>query len=204
MIEVIGKLKVVAVTTLCMILTATSTFAAVPDKKVIVNQVGNLAKRNMEVRSMRGQITEINGDMVTIQNKDNADDKIVLIIRWNTEILNGRNGRGVELSRLSVGDELTAYYSPISTRSLPPQSRAYALVMGNSEQDGFYMEVAQVEKNKNGTTILNSNGDMYVTIPEEVNEEAKDLKVGDKVLVWYETMTLSLPGQATATKAVIL
>lgn len=39
----------------------------------------------------------------------------------------GKNGEDVDLNRLHVGDELTAYYSSISTRSLPPQSRAMHL-----------------------------------------------------------------------------
>jgi len=45
---------------------------------------------------------------------------------------------------------------------------------------------------------------MFVTIPENVEDDAKELKQGDKVLVWYDFVAMSMPGQATATKAVIL
>jgi cold shock CspA family protein len=125
-------------------------------------------------------------------------------VRWDTEILNGKNGEDVDLNRLHVGDELTAYYSSISTRSLPPQSRAYALVMGDGQHDGIYMHVSKVDKVKNGVKFLNTNEDMFVTIPENVEDDAKELKQGDKVLVWYDFVAMSMPGQATATKAVIL
>ena len=125
-------------------------------------------------------------------------------MRWDTEILNGKNGEDVDFNRLHVGDELTAYYSSISTRSLPPQSRAYALVMGDGQHDGIYMHVSKVDKVKNGVKFLNTNEDMFVTIPENVEDDAKELKQGDKVLVWYDFVAMSMPGQATATKAVIL
>lgn len=34
--------------------------------------------------------------------------------------------------------------------------------------------------------FLNTNEDMFVTIPENVEDDAKELKQGDKVLVWYD------------------
>ena len=186
------KIKVMLMMVMCLVFATTVAFAGTKDNSL------------NEIRSMRGQITEINGNMITVQNRDDANDTIALIVRWDTEILNGKNGDDVELSRLNVGDELTAYYSPISTRSLPPQSVAYALVMGSGEHDGIYMQVDSVEKTKYGTRILNSNKDTFVTIPEKVNDDAKELKAGDRILVWYDFVALSMPAQATATKAEIL
>lgn len=52
--------------------------------------------------------------------------------------------------------------------------------------------------------VLNVNETQYVTLLPEVYPEAAELKPGDKMLLWYEVSTLSLPGQATATKAVLL
>lgn len=185
------KLRIVLMMVLCLAFASTVAFAA--SAKNAVDQV----------MSMHGQIVAINDDMITIKDK-NSDQTVALIVRWNTEILNGKNGKDVDLNRLHVGDELTAYYSSISTRSLPPQSRAYALVLGNGEHDGIYTQVGEVTKVKNGVKVLNSNGDMIVTIPTNVEDDAKDLKAGDKVLVWYDFVAMSMPGQATATKAVIL
>ena len=108
------------------------------------------------------------------------------------------------MNRLHVGDELTAYYSPVMTRSLPPQSKAYALVMGNGEHDAIYMHVGEIEQTKNGVRILSSNNDVYVTIPKTVEDDADKLKKGDKILVWYDFMALSMPAQATAIKAEFL
>ena len=163
----------------------------------------SLPQPEAQVLSMRGQITEINGDMVTVKDAQ-SEQSIALHIKWNTNIVKGADGKAVSLDKLRVGDKLTAYYSPIMTRSLPPQSRAFALVLGDGEHDGIYTKVGSVDRTENGTRILSANGDIFVTIPDAVNSEAKDLKPGSKVLVWYDFVALSMPGQATATKAVIL
>lgn len=184
------KIKVLLLSAMCLILSATAAFAA-PQQTLD------------SVMRMHGTITEINDDMITMQDTE-GKQSVTLIVRWNTEILNGKNGEDVDLNRLHVGDELTAYYSPISTRSFPPQSKAYALVMGNGEHDAIYMHVDEIEKVKNGVRILNSNKDVYVTIPNTVEDDADKLQKGDKILVWYDFMALSMPAQATATKAKIL
>lgn len=185
------KIKFLLLTAMCLIFSTTMAFAATPGQALD------------SIMRMHGTITEINDDMITIQDTQ-SNQSVALIVRWDTEILNGRNGEDVDLNRLHVGDELTAYYSPISTRSLPPQSKAYALVMGNGEHDAIYMKVNEVEKVKDGVRILNSNNDVYVTIPKTVEDDANELKKGDAILVWYDFMALSMPGQATATKAKIL
>lgn len=185
------KLRILLMMVLCLAFASTAAFAASANKALD------------DVMRLHGQIVSIDDDMITIKDK-NSDNTVALIVCWDTEILNGKNGEDVDLNRLHVGDELTAYYSSISTRSLPPQSRAYALVMGDGQHDGIYMHVSKVDKVKNGVKFLNTNEDMFVTIPENVEDDAKELKQGDKVLVWYDFVAMSMPGQATATKAVIL
>ena len=135
------KLRILLMMVLCLAFASTAAFAAAANKAVD------------NVVSMHGQIVSINDDMITIKDT-NSDNTVALIVRWDTEILNGKNGEDVDLNRLHVGDELTAYYSSISTRSLPPQSRAYALVMGDGQHDGIYMHVSKVDKVKNGVKFL--------------------------------------------------
>ena len=136
------KLRILLMMVLCLAFASTAAFAAAANKAVD------------NVVSMHGQIVSINDDMITIKDK-NSDNTVALIVRWDTEILNGKNGEDVDLNRLHVGDELTAYYSSISTRSLPPQSRAYALVMGDGEDNA---NVAVSARNIEGvkTTLVNT------------------------------------------------
>ena len=120
------KIRVLLMMVLCLAFASTAAFAS-----SAVDQV----------RSLLGHIIEISGNMVTIEG-ENPQDVVAVHLNWDTEIVNGRNGNDVDFNRLEVGDELTAYYSASATRSLPPQSRAYALVMGNGEHDAIYMQVA--------------------------------------------------------------
>ena len=76
--------------------------------------------------------------------------------------------------------------------------------MGNGEHDAIYMQVAEVNKVKNGVEVLNSNEDTLVTIPTKVEDDANELIAGDRILVWYDFVAMSMPGKATATKAEIL
>lgn len=156
-----------------------------------------------EVLSMRGEITQINGNTVTVTDEQN-NQSVAVKVAWNTEIRKGSNGKALSFDKLKKGDKVTAYYSPVMTRSLPPQSRGFAIVVGDGEHDGIYTKVAEVRRADGATKILSANGDIIVTIPDSVNADAKDLKPGSKVLVWYDFVALSMPGQATATKAVIL
>ena len=156
-----------------------------------------------EVLRLHGEITQINGNMVTVTDAQNKQS-VAVKVKWNTEIRNGSNGKALNFDKLKKGDEVTAYYSPVMTRSLPPQSNGFAIVVGDGEHDGIYTKVAEVSRTEDGTKILSVNGDIIVTIPDSVNAEAKDLKPGSRVLVWYDFVALSMPGQATATKAVVL
>lgn len=188
------KLKIVLMMVLSLMLATTVAFA------------GRVAQPEADVLSMHGVITEISQDrnMITITDKNNANRSVSLIVKWNTKVLNGENGNKYDIDKLKVGDEITGYYSPIMTRSLPPQSVAFAIVVGDGQHDGIYTKVGEVQQTEHGTRILSSNGDIFVTIPDDVNKDAKNLKVGQKVLVWYDFVALSMPAQATATKAVIL
>ena len=185
------KLRILLMMVLCLAFASTAAFAASANKALD------------DVMRLHGQIVSIDDDMITIKDT-NSNNSVALLFVLYIEYLSLKNGEDVDLNRLHVGDELTAYYSSISTRSLPPQSRAYALVMGDGQHDGIYMHVSKVDKVKNGVKFLNTNEDMFVTIPENVEDDAKELKQGDKVLVWYDFVAMSMPGQATATKAVIL
>lgn len=187
------KIRVLLMMVLCLAFASTAAFASSAVDSSAVDQV----------RSLHGHIIEISGNMVTIEG-ENPQDVVAVHLNWDTEIVNGRNGNDVDFNRLEVGDELTAYYSASATRSLPPQSRAYALVMGNGEHDAIYMQVAEVNKVKNGVEVLNSNEDTLVTIPTKVEDDANELRAGDRILVWYDFVAMSMPGKATATKAEIL
>ena len=105
------------------------------------------------------------------------------------------------------GEQVKAWYGPVLTRSLPPQGKADAVIAGeqNDRPTFTYFNIGKVEPQEDGSVrVLNVNESQYVTIFPQVYPDVAELKAGDKMLLWYEFTTMSMPGQATATKAVLL
>ena len=156
---------------------------------------------------MAGSVTGRNGDMITITNDSKKTDSVALHITDDTFVI--QNGTGYYLNGFDIreGEQVKAWYGPVLTRSLPPQGKAEAVIAG--EQNGrptfTYFNIGKVEPQENGSVrVLNVNESQYVTIFPQVYPDVAELKAGDKMLLWYEFTTMSMPGQATATKAVLL
>ena len=156
---------------------------------------------------MAGSVTGRNGDMITITNDNKKTDSVALHITDDTFVI--QNGTGYYLNGFDIreGEQVKAWYGPVLTRSLPPQGKADAVIAG--EQNGrptfTYFNIGKVEPQEDGSVrVLNVNESQYVTIFPQVYPDVAELKAGDKMLLWYEFTTMSMPGQATATKAVLL
>ena len=154
-----------------------------------------------------GSVTGRNGDMITITNDSKKTDSVALHITDDTFVI--QNGTGYYLNGFDIreGEQVKAWYGPVLTRSLPPQGKADAVIAG--EQNGrptfTYFNIGKVEPQEDGSVrVLNVNESQYVTIFPQVYPDVAELKAGDKMLLWYEFTTMSMPGQATATKAVLL
>ena len=93
------------------------------------------------------------------------------------------------------------------TRSLPAQSHAYAVIIGEpDEKTAAYFEVAQAALASDGSyvTVLNSNNDLIATVDAKACKDFAKLKKGDKLLLWSSFATMSLPAQTNADKVVVL
>lgn len=156
---------------------------------------------------MSGTVTENTGSMITVKNSNKPFDSVALHITDNTYILQSGTGYYLGANDVKKDGHVSAWYGPALTRSLPPQGKADAIISGpeDSRPTFTYFNIGKVEPREDGSVrVLNVNETQYVTLLPEVYPEAAELKPGDKMLLWYEISTLSLPGQATATKAVLL
>ena len=176
-------------------------------QEIRVSAEGVTTERVMRnVISTQGEIEEIREGMVRVSGQGRYDE-IILHVQEDTYIVSAQDGSPVLLEDLHKGYAITAYYGPTLTRSLPPQGKAIALVVGIPEQGnaGMYMKVATLQENNDGSIrVLCTNKDRMVTLRPEIVETISEIKEGSELIVWYEIMTMSIPGQATATKAVLL
>lgn len=189
------KRYVVAILVLVFMVGAANVFA----QSIIENPMRN-------VLATTGEIQEIKNGTIRISGAGTYSE-IVLHVPDNAYLLNAQDGTTVSFGHLKKGDIITAYYGPQLAKSLPPQGTAIALLVGDQKQGGagMYMEVAKLEEMSNGSIrVLCTNGERLVTITPDVFGQIANIKEGSKLVVWYDIMTMSMPGQAKATKVVLL
>jgi hypothetical protein len=153
-----------------------------------------------------GEILEVNDNVLIIKG-DGHHNLVAAVITDNTYLLDGKNGKVKKLSSFKVGKEVTVYYSPKMTRSIPPQTEAYAVVLGdNSEKIGKFFKVEEVTLSEDGAyvTVVNTNESLVATIDKKANKNFAEIKAGDELLLWYDMMTMSLPARTNAKKVVVL
>lgn len=153
-----------------------------------------------------GKIVAIEDGLYIIKG-EGSRPQVAAVVDRDTYMVDGKSGRLRLPMALKVGQRVTAYYSANMTRSLPPQSHAMAIVIGApAEGSAAYFEVAQAALNADGSyvTLLNANNDLIATVDAAACSDFAKIKRGDKLLVWYDVMTMSLPAQTNASKVVLL
>lgn len=151
-----------------------------------------------------GKIVEVNENMIVVKGEHNI---IAAMITDDTYLLNGKNGKAKKLSSFKVGKEVTVYHSPKMTRSIPAQSEAFAVVLGDdSEKMGKFFKVEEVTMSEDKTyvSVINTNESLIATVDKKANKNFAEIKAGDNLMVWYDMMTMSLPARTNANKVVVL
>lgn len=162
-----------------------------------------------------GEIREILEDQVVrVVGEGYEYNDIACKTDANTPIVNCK-GEKTPWSDLKVGDNVCVYVSAQMTRSIPPQATALCIITDLPE-DGMgiptYLEAGEVKTTDDAAEITSSKGDMIVTLTKDLGIESfsgetaslEDLRVGSKMLAWYDTVMLSYPGQAAATRVMLL
>ena len=153
-----------------------------------------------------GVILEVQDNLLVIKGEGHHN-LVAAVVTENTYLLNGKNGKDKKLSSFKVGKEVTVYYSPKMTRSIPPQAEAYAVVLGdNSEKMGKFFKVEEVTMSEDNTyvSVINTNESLIATVDKKANKNFAEIKAGDNLMVWYDMMTMSLPARTNANKVVVL
>ena len=116
---------------------------------------------------------------------------------------------------LQVGERVYVYHSPISTRSLPPQSSAFAVVRNVPEDTSCarYIKAEALAEQEGTLRVTTGNGGMYLFIDSQTPLSAygtdapaalSDIRAGDHIMAWYDVVALSYPGQARPVHVMVL
>lgn len=157
-----------------------------------------------EVQFTTGKILEVKDNMVVVKGERSI---VAALLNDETYLLNGKNGKAKKLSSFKVGKEVTVYHSPKMTRSIPAQTQAYAIILGDNDvKQGKFFVVDQVTPSENGeyVSVMDSSHSLIATVDKKAYRHYSQIKAGDKLLVWYDMMTMSLPARTNAQKVVVL
>lgn len=166
-----------------------------------------------------GQVQEIGrdeaGTITSLLLTSERYGEYVMNISGETVWIDSGERTASDPATLQVGESVYVYHSPVSTRSLPPQSPAFAVVRNVPQDVGAakYLEVEAVTQNEDGSaTITTNNGGLWLTVEVDASvttyagEKASlaDLQVGSHVMAWYDIVLLSYPGQAGTDQLMLL
>ena len=155
------------------------------------------------------------GNVISISLTSEENGDYVMYVTDNTVWVDAVEKVKASQEDLTEGETIYVYHSPVSTRSLPPQSEAFAVVL-NVPQDiavGVYHEVEEVTTTENDTRLLTNNGGLYLIISDETavkdyeTGEIADISAvaeGDRVIAWYDAVAMSYPGQANVSDILVL
>lgn len=155
------------------------------------------------------------GNVISISLTSEENGDYVMNVTDNTVWVDAVEKVKASQEDLTEGETIYVYHSPVSTRSLPPQSEAFAVVL-NIPQDiavGVYHEVEDIVTNGEIFTITTDNGGLYLNVTSDTqvkdyttgeSAEIGNVGRGDRIIAWYGAVAMSYPGQANASDILVL
>ena len=117
-----------------------------------------------------------------------------------------------EIATLS-GKEVAAVVSPNMTKSIPAKTKAFYILSASETENPIYMEISNVSEEEGVIKAESADGN-YVVAADKMFDltpartkniiKALDLKAGDKILVYSDMMTMSIPALLNPSKIVVL
>lgn len=148
------------------------------------------------------------GGMTGLRMSSERYGEYIMRLSGDTVWIDSGNRTAGDPADLTEGEGLYVFHSPISARSMPPQSAAFAVVC-NVPQDAScarYHKVEAVEKTEDGAfRITTDNGGLFLLADEKTGLSAYkgeapkgfgEIKVGSHIMAWYGMVAQSYPGQA--------
>lgn len=155
------------------------------------------------------------GNVISISLTSEENGDYVMNVIDNTVWVDAVEKVKASQEDLAEGETIYVYHSPVSTRSLPPQSEAFAVVL-NVPQDiavGVYHEVEDIVTNGEIFTITTDNGGLYLNVTSDTqvkdyttgeSAEIGNVDRGDRIIAWYDAVAMSYPGQANVSDILVL
>ena len=162
-----------------------------------------------------GYIVAYEHHQLTVVSQFDEEEVIVLNLSEATVIIDAETGSPAVIAD-RTSDRVKVYHSPVTTRSIPPQSAAFVVAVNLPEYASsphYHVIEAIVQVDEDTLRLTVDNGGLFITLDRETplnphltrqHIDLEHLQVGDTLLFWYEVVAMSFPGQTTATRALWL
>lgn len=160
-------------------------------------------------------LTKADGTVTGLHMDSERSGEYVMMISDETFWIDSGKRTACLPSDLAVGERLYVFHSPVSTRSMPPQSAAFAVVRSVPQDAGcaMYHKVEAVENRDGELQITTDNGGLFLYAGQETTlstytgnpiDGLDDIKAEAYIMAWYDVVALSYPGQAYAHHIMVL
>ena len=182
--------------------TATEQEQALPDSVLYYGEVKEAVK-------------DEDGNIIQLRMESEQYGEYVFNIAEDTVWVDSGSKKALDPADVKAGDRLYVFHSLVETRSIPPQSPAFAVV-GNVPMDvgcAQYYEVEGVSQQNGKTWIQTSNGGLYIVANEKTEfsyygsdkeVSADDLQAGGHIVAWTGVNATSYPAQTNGFHIMIL
>jgi len=95
-----------------------------------------------------------------------------------------QSGKRLGMEAVKAGEQVTAFYAPKLTKSIPPIGVASLMVLGKGEEKLSYVRVSRAVPADNKSMLLYYD-ESAVRITEKVLPDCNEIRLGDQLLVWF-------------------
>ena len=170
------------------------------------------ADTDREMWNLPGTIVEIGENTILI--KTILGEEMILNISDTTIFVDNKTREIKGFSDVKAGESVIAYYSPVMTRSLPPMTNCFAIIMNTGDlSTANLVRVAEITVLDDGIKFLTADGDYIITVSKDtpVAEigsagalSPADIREGDLLFAWFGIVATSYPGQTWADAVLIV
>ena len=186
-----------------------------PAHRIKMENVQSLPNSVLYFGELKGILTGEDGAVISLHMDSQQSGEYVMKISDQTVWIDSGERTPSIPSDLAAGERLYVFHSPVSTRSMPPQSAAFAVVRSIPQDVGcaMYHKVEAAVEREGKLQITTDNGGLFLYADQETAlstytgnslDRLEDIKAGAYIMAWYDAVALSYPGQAYAQHIMLL
>lgn len=160
------------------------------------NEVKPLPESTLYFGTIEKILTDNDGNMTALRLPSERYGEYVMNLSDETVWIDSGNKTVSDKSTLAEGESVYIFHSTVSASSMPPQSRAFAIVRNVPQDAGsaHYMKIDSVEEKDGVVTVTGNNGTKSFTIYDKTTYSPyltknivtlRNLQAGSRIMVWY-------------------